>query len=89
MSMKADKKNIERLLKTARGQIDGILKMVDDDRYCLDISYQVMATQALLAKVNKEILKAHVGCCVRHAVETGDSDEKINEILELMDKIIK
>ena len=41
--MMADKKQVARLLKTARGQIDGILKMVEEDRYCIDISHQIMA----------------------------------------------
>ena len=43
--MKADHAQVARLLKTARGQIDGILKMVEEDRYCLDVSNQLMATQ--------------------------------------------
>ena len=46
--MKADKTKINRLLKTARGQIDGILRMVEEDRYCMDISQQLMATEAIL-----------------------------------------
>ena len=50
--MQADRKKIERLLKTARGQIDGILRMVEEDRYCMDISAQVTATEAILKKVN-------------------------------------
>ena len=58
--MQADKQKVSRLLKTARGQIDGILKMVEDDRYCIDISQQLMATEAILNKVNKEILTAHL-----------------------------
>ena len=53
--MQADHKKIERLLKTARGQIDGILRMVEEDRYCMDISAQVMATDAILRKVNEKI----------------------------------
>lgn len=48
--MKANKENITRLLKTARGQLDGILKMVEDDRYCIDISNQILATQSILKK---------------------------------------
>lgn len=58
--MQADHKKIERLLKTARGQIDGILRMVEEDRYCMDISAQVMATDAILRKVNNEIIRAHI-----------------------------
>ena len=46
--MQADRKKIERLLKTARGQIDGILRMVEEDRYCMDISAQVTAPEAIL-----------------------------------------
>ena len=55
--MVADAKKISRMLKTARGQLDGILKMVEEDRYCVDISQQVMATEALLNRVNREWLR--------------------------------
>ena len=55
--MQADRKKIERLLKTAKGQIDGILRMVEEDRYCMDISAQVMATDAILRKVNNERMR--------------------------------
>ena len=51
--MMADKSKILRLLKTARGQMDGILKMVEEDRYCIDVSQQVMATGAILSRVNR------------------------------------
>ncbi|NLN04669.1 MAG: metal-sensing transcriptional repressor, partial [Clostridiaceae bacterium] len=52
--MQADKEKVYRLLKTARGQIDGLIKMVEEDRYCIDISTQLLATQAILRRVNKE-----------------------------------
>ena len=45
--MQADKKKVGTLLKTARGQIDGILNMIEEDRYCIDISHQLMATMAI------------------------------------------
>ena len=54
--MMADHDKILRLLKTARGQLDGIIRMVDEDRYCIDISTQVMATEALLKRANRETL---------------------------------
>ena len=53
--MQADAEKIMRLLKTARGQMDGIIRMVEENRYCVDISNQVLATRALLHTVNKEI----------------------------------
>ncbi|WP_434475040.1 metal-sensing transcriptional repressor, partial [Limnospira sp. Paracas R14] len=49
--MQADKSKILRKLKTARGQMEGLLKMVEEDRYCIDISNQLMATQAILKRV--------------------------------------
>ena len=89
--MRADKQTVTRLLKTARGQLDGILAMVEADRYCVDISNQILATQSALSKVNKEILKAHLRGCVRDALETGggDAEEKIDELLRVLDKLDK
>lgn len=85
--MQADKEKAVRLLKTARGQLDGLIKMVEDDRYCIDISNQLMATQAILRNVNREVLRAHLECCVADAVEKGEAREKIKEIVEVMDKL--
>ncbi len=85
--MKADQKQIVRLLKTARGQIDGILKMVEEDRYCVDISNQILATDAILRKANKEILRAHMKCCVKDALQTGQEDKKIDELIDIIDKL--
>ena len=87
--MQADHKKIERLLKTARGQIDGILRMVEEDRYCMDISAQVTATDSILRKVNNEIIRAHMKCCVKAAILEGTGDEKIDELMNVVDKITK
>lgn len=85
--MKADHSQVQQLLKTARGQIDGILKMVDEDRYCLDVSNQLMATQSILKKANRMVLRAHMDHCVRQAVESGDPDQKLDELIALLDKL--
>ena len=87
--MRADAQQVQRLLKTARGQLDGILKMVEEDRYCVDISNQILATQSILSKANAAILKAHMSCCVREAVASGNAEEKLNEIASLMEKLAK
>ena len=87
--MVADTKKISRMLKTARGQLDGILKMVEEDRYCVDISQQVMATEALLNRVNREILAAHLRGCVQQAVTMEDRGEKVEELISTLDKILK
>ena len=85
--MKANHEEVARLLKTARGQIDGILKMIEEDRYCLDVSNQLMATQSILKKANKMVLRAHMDCCVRQAVADESPNEKMDELVALLDKL--
>ena len=90
--MVADHDKIARLLKTARGQIDGIMKMVDEDRYCIDISTQLMATQSLIARINADVLKANVEGCVRSALEDGSEEQKaqkLDEIGRVIEKLTK
>ncbi|QNO15333.1 metal-sensing transcriptional repressor [Alkalicella caledoniensis] len=89
MKSEKEKEKVTRLLKTARGQLDGLLKMVEDDRYCIDISNQLMATMAILRNVNREVLHSHLGNCVEAAFEKGDSHVKIQEIMQVMDKLSK
>lgn len=85
--MRADHDQVTRLLKTARGQIDGILKMVEEDRYCVDVSNQIMAAQSVLKRANRMVLCAHMECCVREAVANGDPDEKLQELTKLLEKL--
>ncbi len=87
--MRADKEKVTRILKTARGQIDGILKMIDEDRYCIDISNQVLAAEAMLKKANREIIKGHMEGCIKEALESDDGDKKIEEFLQTLDKLMK
>jgi DNA-binding FrmR family transcriptional regulator len=73
-------------LKTARGQIDGIIRMIEEDRYCVDVSKQILSAVALLKKSNMTILRQHMHTCVADAVENGAGQEKIEEIVLLLDK---
>jgi DNA-binding FrmR family transcriptional regulator len=87
--VKADKTKVMRLLKTARGQIDGLIRMVEEDRYCIDISNQLLATQAILRSINREILHDHLNSCVKAAFQSPEGQNKIEEIMEIIDKITK
>lgn len=84
--MQADRAKVTRLLRTAQGQIAGVLKMVDEDRYCIDISNQILAAAAMLEKANREVLHAHMRCCIAEAVQSGNADAKIDELLAVFDK---
>jgi CsoR family transcriptional regulator, copper-sensing transcriptional repressor len=77
------------LLKTARGQIDGVMRMVEDDRYCIDVSKQVLASIALLKKANMVILRQHMDTCVKDAIRTNKGTEKIDEITMILSKYLE
>ncbi|WP_102409992.1 metal-sensing transcriptional repressor [Beduinella massiliensis] len=87
--MQADHDTVARLLRTARGQIDGVLKMVDEDRYCIDIANQLLAAEAVLRKAHTEVLRAHMKGCVREAAQNGNVDEKIDEVMDILTKLSK
>ncbi len=87
--MKADRAKVEKLLKTARGQLDGILKMVEQDRYCMDISNQILATQAILTKVNREILISHMNSCILMETDETNREERIGELTHVLEKLLK
>ena len=87
--MKADKAKIEKLLKTARGQLDGILRMLEQDRYCIDVSNQIMATQAILTKVHREILIAHMNSCIMNETDESNRTERIDELTHVLEKLLK
>lgn len=86
MSKERDK--AVQLLKTARGQIDGIIKMIEEGRYCIDVSNQILASQSLVKKANLEVLKGHLNHCVKEACDNNQADEKIKEINIILEKII-
>lgn len=85
--MTKDHEKVKKYLSIARGQLDGIIRMIDEDRYCLDISDQLMATRSLLKKTNNLILKNHIDSCVRDALLSGES-EKVDELLKALEKQI-
>ena len=74
-------------LKIARRELDGVLRMIEEDRYCVDISNQLLATQAILKRANQEILRAHIRGCVREALQTDEPNPKLEEALALLEKM--
>jgi len=87
--MNEEKKKALQALKTAKGQMDGIIKMIEDGRYCMDISNQIAASSALLKRSQLLILKQHINHCVKEAILSEKSDEKMDEITKILERIIK
>ena len=71
-------------LKTIRVHLDGVIGMVEDERYCPDIMKQVSALEGSLEKVNRVLLQNHVEKCVMHAVEDGRSGQIVDELMETL-----
>lgn len=71
------------------GQVRGLAKMVEEQRYCIDVVTQISAVRAALRRVEEEILKDHVGHCVEHAIASGNKQEQRNKVAELMEVLAR
>lgn len=86
--MKPDAKaSCLKRLKKIEGQIRGLARMVDSNRYCIDIVTQVSVVRAALRRLEEEILRDHVGHCMEHAIAAGNKAEQRRKVAELMDVI--
>ncbi len=77
-------------LNRIEGQVRGIARMVEDNRYCIDIVTQLTAVRAALRKVEEEVLRDHVAHCVEHAIASGDAEEqrrKVTELIEVLGRV--
>jgi DNA-binding FrmR family transcriptional regulator len=74
-------------LQRIEGQVRGLARMVEDDRYCIDIVTQVAAVRAALRRAEEEILRDHVAHCVEGAIASGDKADQRRKIAELMDVV--
>ncbi len=72
-------------LNRIEGQVRGLARMVEDDRYCIDIVTQISAVRAALRRLEEEVLRDHVAHCVREAIESGDQAEQHRKVAELID----
>jgi DNA-binding FrmR family transcriptional regulator len=78
------KLSCRKRLNRIEGQVRGLSRMVDEDRYCIDIVTQISAVRAALRRVEEEVLKDHVAHCVEHAITSGDKADQRRKIAELM-----
>ena len=81
------KTSCQKRLSRIEGQVRGLAKMVEDDRYCIDIITQILAVRAAIRRLEEEVLRDHVAHCVEHAIASGDKVEQRQKISELMDVI--
>lgn len=85
----AEKQKVMNRLKRIEGQVRGIQKMVEEDRYCMDILVQISAIQSALKQVGLSITERHMNHCVAHAIQSGDGQEMIDEMMSVLRQISK
>ena len=91
MHERPDKAKLLNRLSRVEGHVRGIAKMVDEDRYCIDIMTQIQAARAALARVEAEMLRAHLNHCIEGAIVSGDAAEqraKARELIELLERAL-
>jgi CsoR family transcriptional regulator, copper-sensing transcriptional repressor len=76
-------------LSRIEGQVRGLARMVEEDRYCIDVVTQISAVSAALRRVEEEILRDHVAHCVEHAIASGDTKEQRRKVAELMGVLMR
>jgi len=79
------KTSVRKRLNRIEGQVRGLSRMVDEDRYCIDVITQIGAVRAALSRVEEELLRDHVGHCVEHAIASGDKADQRRKVAELME----
>jgi DNA-binding FrmR family transcriptional regulator len=83
------KKTCLSRLNRIEGQVRGLCKMVEDDRYCIDVANQLQAVIAALKKVESEILADHIAHCVEHAIRSGDKKAQREKVAELVETLAR
>jgi DNA-binding FrmR family transcriptional regulator len=84
-----DKEEVRRRLRRIAGQVRGLEKMIDEDRYCIDVLTQVSAVKAALESVGLLLLEDHVDHCVADAIRAGDGAEKVTELTAAIERFVK
>jgi DNA-binding FrmR family transcriptional regulator len=79
------KSSVHKRLSRVEGQVRGVARMVEGDRYCIDIVTQISAVRAALRKIEEEVLRDHVAHCVEHAIRSGDPDDQRRKVAELIE----
>jgi CsoR family transcriptional regulator, copper-sensing transcriptional repressor len=79
--MRAEAGSVAFRLRTAAGHLASVVRMVEDDRYCIDLLHQLSAVQGALERVRRQILEAHLRGCIPEAVAQGRVDDVVDELL--------
>jgi DNA-binding FrmR family transcriptional regulator len=83
------KQQLQTRLRRIEGQVRGVARMIDEDKYCVDVVTQVAAIQAALDKVSLGLLDGHIRGCVREEIAAGGGEATVDELLQVMDRVLR
>lgn len=87
-----NKSKLLNRLRRIEGQVRGVARMVEEERYCIDVLTQIQAIRAALSRAETEMLKDHLGRCIEGVIVSGDSEEqrrKASELIALLDRSVR
>ena len=87
--MQVDKGDLLRRLRKIEGQVRGVQKMIEEDRYCMDILVQLAAIKSATNNIGLAILEGHTKSCVSNAIRSGDGEQAISEMMEVLRSFVK
>lgn len=85
---KEEKKKLLNRLSRIEGQVRGLARMIEEDKYCIDILTQIAATRGALKNVGLKVLQSHVEGCVSSAIKKGDTESVVPELLETVNRFM-
>jgi DNA-binding FrmR family transcriptional regulator len=83
------KQQLQTRLRRIEGQVRGVARMIEQDKYCVDVVTQVAAIQAALDKVSLGLLDGHIRGCVREEIRSGGGDARVDELLQVIDRVLR
>lgn len=84
-----EKNKVLNRLKRIEGQVRGLQKMVEEDRYCMDVLVQISAINSAMKQVGFSLMERHANTCVKHSIESGNGDEYIDEMMKIFRQFSK
>ena len=83
-----DKKALLNRLSRIEGQVRGLARMIEEDKYCIDILTQIAASRGALKNVGLKVLQRHVEGCVSDAIQNGNTEEVVPELLDTVNRFV-
>ncbi|AXF56825.1 MULTISPECIES: metal-sensitive transcriptional regulator [Bacillaceae] len=87
-TVQPNKQELLNRLKRIEGQVRGVQKMIDEDKYCVDILNQISAIQSAMKKVSISLMEDHTNHCVANAIQEGNKEEMIDELMDVMKRLM-